>query len=113
MKKIILSVLLTLTICTITNAQEIAASSTKYVYYPTKNVYYNEATETYLYYDRPTRGWIAVDELPSSYVVNKEMNHYEVTYNGTDVWKENKRHTMIYKVKKDGKVKVRTQYASN
>lgn len=105
MKKIIFGLVLLLAIGSsiTTNAQE---KRIKYWYYPSSNVYYNDATGDYWYYDTPTTTWKTTRTLSSDYTVD-DTHRYMVYYNGADVWKDNSRHRMKYKVKKNGRVKMK------
>jgi hypothetical protein len=78
----------------------------KYYYYPSSNVYYNESTGEYLYYNDADASWTTVKTLPST-IVLEQTPRYEIQYNGTDVWKDNAEHIKKYKVKKDGEVKAK------
>ena len=118
MKKLIVSITLLLSVFGITriHAQDSLNNPTngnlsgmKYYYYPSQNVYYNEGTQDYWYYGNPSGKWETAKSLPSNYLVNDKTNRYELTYNGTDVWKENKMHKSKYKAKKNGKVKMKEQ----
>ena len=82
-------------------------TGTHYYYYPSENVYYNETTQDYWYWDAPTSGWISVKTLPSGIVLKSNAPRHEVVYTGSDVWKENKMHLKKYKVKKDGTIKAK------
>ncbi|MES2431161.1 MAG: hypothetical protein V4556_09495 [Bacteroidota bacterium] len=110
MKRVILGLALMLGIFSVskTYAQDpTVTTTTTYWYYPSENVYYNEVTGDYWYYDNPTTTWMTVKTLPNTYVVTDKTHHVDVTYAGTDVWKENKEHLMKYKMKKNGKMKVK------
>lgn len=85
----------------------------KYYYYPTVDAYYDVATGNYWYHDVPTSSWISVSTLPSSYVINDQTERFEILYEGTDVWKDHKKHRKIYKVKRNGQVVVRTNRLEN
>jgi hypothetical protein len=75
------------------------------LYYPSQNVYYNDATATYWYYDAPTVKWMEVKALPPVIKLGDADIKYEVFYKGPDVWRSNKDHKIKYKVKKDGTIK--------
>ena len=110
MKRLILGCMLLLAIGTRSSAQVVTTTSTAtgkvtYWYYPTYNIYYNEATGDYWYYDEPTIKWIYSKELPTTYVISDKDVRYKIDYAGTDVWKANKTHKIKYKVKKNGRVK--------
>src|SRR4051812_21190990 len=80
---------------------------TKFYYYPTQDAYFDITTGNYWYHDVPTSSWIYVNSLPSSYVINDRTERFEILYEGTDVWKDHKKHRKIYKVKRNGQVVVR------
>ena len=96
MKKLIFGLLLMFAISNGASAQTKDSASTKYWYYPTLNVYYNQTSGNYWYYDEPTTQWTAAKTLPTTYVVTKTSPHYDVTYKGSDVWKENAAHKEQY-----------------
>lgn len=77
----------------------------KYYFYPTENLYWNEATQEYVYYDEPSVKWLTVKTLPSTVTWNEKGEHYTVYYDGGEVWKGNADHKVKYKVKKDGTIK--------
>ena len=85
----------------------------RYWYYPSSNVYYNDATGDYWYFDTPTTTWMDVKSLPTTYVINDRSPKYQVWYNGSDVWKDNAMHLKKYKVKKDGRVKSKMKKTNN
>jgi hypothetical protein len=111
MKRLILGLLLLVGVGTqATKAQDNPATTTKtttvtYWYYPAYNVYYNENAGEYWYYDEPTIKWMYSKELPSTYVIADNATKYRVMYPGMDVWKDNKKHKVKYKVRKDGSIK--------
>ena len=82
-------------------------TTTKYYYYPSQNVYYNEATQEYSYYDKPSLKWTTVKTLPSTYTTDN-ADRVELSYNGADIWKDNSTHITKYKKKRSGKVKMKT-----
>lgn len=83
------------------------AGKVKYWYYPKSNMYFNESSGDYWYYDEPTTKWMDVKSLPSTYEVTDNTPRYEVWYNGSDVWKDNAMHVKKYKMKKDGRMKTK------
>ena len=113
MKKILFVMML---LCSISVFKASAQTSTtttttttthhRYYYYPDANVYYDPTGRDYWYYDEPTTKWVSGTTLPTGIVVARHK-HYVVNYSGTDPWKENKEHQTKYKVKKDGRVKVK------
>lgn len=115
MKKIILGLAMFFALMSTVqvNAQTSNTTSTssstrvKYWYYPSANIYYNDTSGDYWYYDDPSTTWTTVKTLPSTYVINDKTPRYEVWYDGTDVWKDNATHLKKYKVKKNGRVKMK------
>lgn len=113
MKKIILGCLMMVALFTTVNVKAQTSTSTstttrvKYWYYPSSNVYYNDATGDYWYYDTPTTTWMDVKTLPTTYTITSTTPKYEVWYDGTDVWKDNAKHLKKYKVKKNGRTKMK------
>jgi len=111
MKKIILGLLMVIFTGSAlsVNAQEKTTTTTtqsvKYSYYPSLDIYYNDVTGDYIYYDEPTIKWETAKALPSKLSWDPNAEHYTVYYNGPDVWKDNAGHKTKYKVKKDGSVK--------
>ncbi len=78
------------------NTTKTSPGATKYFYYPEANIYQNEATGTYSYFDVATSTWVTNPQLPSSYSVNKNSSKTEITYNGADVWTDNVAHQKKY-----------------
>ena len=78
----------------------------KYYYYPSSNVYYDEASSNYWYWDNTSSQWSMTQALPTTIVVEKTPR-YTVHYKGDDPWKNNDADKVKYKVKKDGKVKMK------
>ena len=113
MKKILFGCMMMFAVCSAVNvnAQDAStATSTtrvKYWYYPSSNVYFNDATGDYWYFDQPTTTWMDVKTLPSTYVISEKTPRYSVWHNGSDVWKDNSMHLKKYKVKKNGRVKMK------
>ncbi|CAN5174578.1 hypothetical protein BH09BAC2_BH09BAC2_23850 [soil metagenome] len=77
----------------------------KYYFYPAQNVYHNEATGDYWYYDTRATSWKIIRTLPSTYSLNNTEREV-VYYNGTDVWRKNELHIKKFKMKND-KIKVK------
>jgi len=71
-----------------------------FYFYPSSNVYYNAASDEWVYYDEPTTKWITVKTLPSTVTIVKEPVD-TIYYQGNDVWKDNAEHQRKYKGKKD------------
>lgn len=78
----------------------------RYYYYPASNVYFNEASGNYWYWDNGSSQWTTVQTLPANIKVVKS-GRYLVNYNGDDPWKNNPDDIRKYKVKKNGKVKIK------
>ena len=72
----------------------------KYYYYPSTNVYFDEASGDYWYYDDANTRWNTVKTLPSTIVVEKTQK-YPIDYKGNDPWKNNAADKQKYKVKDD------------
>lgn len=112
MKKLIFGLLLFFAASTKLSAQVTdPTTGTKYWYYPTQNIYYNDVTGEYWYYDKTGVKWVDAKQLPDMYKIMDNDKKYVVFYNGTDVWKENRKHLTKYKVKKkkNGKIKEKTK----
>ena len=71
-----------------------------FYYYPSSNVYYNAASDEWVYYDEPTTKWITVKTLPSTITIVK-MPVDTIYYQGNEVWKDNAEHQRKYKGKKE------------
>jgi len=96
MKKILLSLLLFVAVATKLSAQ--TPGEIKFWYYPSQNVYYNEASGNYWYFDATSKKWTWVKQLPTTYtVITATDERYPVTYKNNDVWMDNKTHTVKYK----------------
>jgi hypothetical protein len=80
----------------------------KYYYYPESNVYYDDVSGSYWYYDQPSTKWTMAQTLPSTVTLVKTPR-YQVNYNGTDPWKNNAADLKKYKVKKNGKIKAKSK----
>ncbi|MDB5229315.1 MAG: hypothetical protein JWN76_120 [Chitinophagaceae bacterium] len=109
MKKILFIMMV---LCSLTafkaSAQTTTTTTHRYYYYPDANVYYDLNGRDYWYYDQPNSKWVSGTTLPSGMVVARRK-HYTVRYSGTDPWRENDTHRQKYKVKKDGRVKVKNK----
>jgi hypothetical protein len=118
MKKIIIALLVCGSIFSATaqtDSTRITTTTTtttthKYFYYPSTNIYFDEASGNYWYLDNDTEAWNMVRTLPSTITVTETTERYPVTYMGDDPWKENAEHIKKYKVK-DGKEKIKTTSA--
>jgi hypothetical protein len=76
--------------------------SHKYYYYPSSNVYYDAATDNYVYYDAPaTNTWIRVKQLPPNISLDTTGGQV-IYYKGENVWVENPSHIKKYKVTRKG-----------
>ena len=82
----------------------------KYYYYPSSNVYYDEATGNYWYYDNSSSQWTMTQTLPSTVTVTTETKRYPVMYKGDDPWKNNIADMKKYKVKSNGKIKMKPKH---
>lgn len=78
------------------SSESAAKGSTKYFYYPEANVYFNESTGNYSYYDPATSSWVSNTKLPSTYNINKNTPKSIIDYDGKDVWMENASHQKKY-----------------
>ncbi len=106
MKKLIFGLLLLFSVTTKLVAQEeTGRTTTKYWYYPSQNVYFNDVSGTYWFYDDASVQWVESSRLPFTYTMNDKDPRYELYYKGTSVWKQNKQHKIKYNVKKDDTVK--------
>jgi hypothetical protein len=102
MKKIILAVALLFSLGSImrVSAQQQEPQKMTFYYYPSSNIYFDVASNEYVYYDEGTQKWLNVKELPTTITVVK-MPVDTVYYNGQQVWKDNAEHLRKYKGKKD------------
>lgn len=80
----------------------------KYYYYPSSNVYYDDATGNYWYWDDSGSQWSMTQTLPTTITVTK-TKRYPVHYMGDDPWKNNAMDMKKYKVKKNGTVKAKSK----
>jgi hypothetical protein len=78
----------------------------RYYYYPASNIYYDEDSGNYWYWDNASSQWSLVQTLPSNMKV-VQTQRYPVMYNGADPWKNNAADIKKFKVKKNGKVKIK------
>lgn len=110
MKKVIFGLLLLFAVTTKLSAQTTGEAQIKYWYYPSQNVYYNDATGDYWFYDKTTATWTSAKVLASPYVpVVATDTRYQIMYTGPEVWKANANHKVKYKVKKNGTVKTKVK----
>ena len=77
--------------------------SHKYYYYPSTNVYLDEANGNYWYKEKPySTTWKRTRTLPQNFKPGKGPR-YKLDYKGIDPWKNNKEDILKYKVNKKGK----------
>ena len=79
----------------------------KYFYYPSSNVYFDEASGNYWYWDNGTAKWLTVQTLPSTITV-ANTQRYPIDITGNDPWLNNASDLKKYKVKGNGEVKMKT-----
>jgi hypothetical protein len=109
MKRILFGLMLLFVTATKLSAQTTDVK-VKYWYYPAQNVYYNETTSDYWYYDNATKTWEMGKTLPATYTpIVEGVTRYPIYYKGSDVWKLNNSHKVKYKVKKNGTVKTKVK----
>lgn len=77
-----------------------------YYYYPSSNVYFDQASGNYWYWDKSSSQWQMNTTLPQTVTV-EETDKYQIPYKGNDPWKNNAEDMKKYKVKKNGKVKMK------
>jgi hypothetical protein len=76
----------------------------KYYYYPSTNIYFDEANGNYSFKDNPSSAtWKRTRTLPSTFKPGKGLR-YKLNYKGIDPWKNNKVDIIKYKVNPKGKV---------
>ena len=78
----------------------------RYYYYPAQYIYYDEDSGNYWYWDNTSSQWTVVQNLPSNVKV-VQARRYPVLYNGNDPWMNNAADIKKYKIKKNGKVKIK------
>ena len=108
MKRILFGLLLLFVTATKLSAQT-TDIKVKYWYYPSQNVYYNETSGEYWYYDGTSTKWVYAKQLPTTYTIVEKDSRYPIMYDGTDIWKYNKTHKVKYKVKKNGTIKTKVK----
>src|SRR5258708_16376595 len=112
MKKVLLSILICGSILSASAQDSTTVTTTttthKYYYYPSSNVYYDETSGNYWYQDKGATTWTMTKTLPPAVVVEKTQ-HVPIVYGGTDPWKNNTADIKKYKIKKSGKVKIKTK----
>jgi hypothetical protein len=114
MKKIILSML----VCgalfsasaqtTTTSSTTTTTTSHKYYYYPSSNVYFDQTSGNYWYWDDASSQWSSAQNLPSTITVVQTDRH-PISYRGDDPWKNNATDKQKYKTKKNGKGKMKNK----
>jgi len=110
MKKVIFGLLLLFAVTTKLSAQTTGEAQIKYWYYPSQNVYYNDATGDYWYFDNGTTKWVSSKTLVAPYVaVLPTDTKYQIMYPSPEIWKANVNHKVKYKVKKDGTIKTKVK----
>ena len=111
MKKILFLLLLAGTMLSVSAQTTTTTTRTtthkyRYYYFPAQNIYYDEDSGNYWYWDNANSQWSMVQNLPSNITVVKTQR-YPVLYNGNDPWMNNAADIKKYKVKKNGKVKIK------
>ncbi len=101
LKRILLGCMFCIALSTQVHAQT-DTTRIMYYYYPSQNIYFNQANGEYFYYDKPTARWASSMTLPTAYVIEESTPKYEVWYKGRDVWKNNKADMAKYKSKTKG-----------
>jgi len=79
----------------------------QYVYYPSLNVYYDPTSGNYWYQAPGATEWTTTQTLPTTVVVEKTTPQVQITYTGTDPYKNNAVDIKKYKIKKNGAVKIK------
>lgn len=113
MKKVLMALLICGSIFSATAQTTTTTTTTtthKYYYYPSTNVYYDDATGNYWYWDNSSSQWSMTQTLPSTITVTETTKRYPITYKGDDPWKNNASDKMKYKTKKNGKTKMKPKY---
>ena len=114
MKKILLSLLICGSIFS-ASAQESTTKVTttttttapKYSYYPAIDVYFDQTTGNYWYHEKGSSKWIMTQALPPTIIVENTSVKYPINYTGKDPWENNLSDIKKYKIKKNGKVKIK------
>ena len=104
MKKILLGTLISITTL-VTSAQvsdtaNTKISSHKYYYYPKSNVYFDQVSGNYWFWDKTSSQWKMTTTTPSGVILLKD-NRQPLSYRGDEPWKNNAADMKKYKVKKD------------
>lgn len=113
MKKILLAMLVCGAMLSATAQTTTTTTTTtthKYYYYPSTNLYFDEASGNYWYWDNGSSQWSMTQTLPSTITVTETTQRYPLTYTGDDPWKNNAADKMKYKAKKNGKVKMKPKH---
>jgi hypothetical protein len=116
MKKILLGALVLLSVYGFKASAQVNTSTAstgvtthhhhEYYYYRSSNVYYDPEASVYVYYDEPSSKWLSAQKLPSNLVIANSPR-YTIVYDGDDVWQQNAVHLKKYKVKKNGRIKIK------
>jgi hypothetical protein len=75
----------------------------KYYYYPSTNVYWDQASGNYWYYDNGN--WTSVQSLPSTVTITKTTPKYRIYTSGDEPYVNNATDMKKYKVKRNGTIK--------
>jgi len=109
MKKILLGLLICGSMLSasaqVTDSTTVTTTTHKYYYYPSSNVYFDEGSGNYWYWDNSTSQWSMTQTLPTT--ITLEKSRYAVDYKGNDPWKNNMADMKKYKVKNNGTVKMK------
>lgn len=81
-------------------------TANKYYYYPESNVYFDETTGNYWYKDKGATQWTKTETLPTTIVLEKKQRNL-MPFIGEEPWRNNREDLKKYKVKKNGRVKVK------
>jgi len=92
---------------TTTTTTTTTTTAHKYFYYPSTNVYTDEATGNYWYWDKANSKWMMTQTLPTT--ITLDQTKYPVEIQGNDPWKNNDADIKKYKVKGNGEIKVKTE----
>jgi len=76
------------------------SSPHKYYYYPSSNVYFDQVSAKYWYWDNSTSQWKTTTTAPVGVILQKK-DRYALNYSGDAPWKNNAADMKKYKTKKD------------
>jgi hypothetical protein len=81
MKKIVLAVALLITLGSVmrVSAQQQEPQKMTFYYYPSSNIYFDVASNEYVYYDDATQKWLNVKELPTLHLLRCRSTRYTTT----------------------------------